>query len=92
MFEYCFQLGISKFCTKLGLKMSVCENRSSYFFCGHDNLLGGQFWAMGIFNLLGGQNNLLVGQLPTQLTCYLSPCNTIEMEIEIPELGRLKPD
>ena len=29
------------------------------FFCGQDNLLGGQFWAMGRLNLLGGQNNLL---------------------------------
>ena len=25
---------------------------------------------MGKFNLLGGQNNLLGGQMPTQLTCY----------------------
>ena len=29
---------------------------------------------MGKFNLLGGQNNLLGGQMPTQLTCYLPPC------------------
>ena len=27
------------------------------FFCGQDNLLGGQFGVMGRFNLLGGQNN-----------------------------------
>ena len=25
---------------------------------------------MGRLNLLGGQNNLLGGQMPTQLTCY----------------------
>ena len=28
------------------------------------------------FNLLGGQSNLLGGHMPTQLTCYLPPCNT----------------
>ena len=44
-------------------------------FCGQDNLLGGQFWAMGRFNLLGGQSNLLGGQMPTQLTYYLPPCH-----------------
>ena len=44
------------------------------FFCGQDNLQGGQFWAMGRLNLLGGQINLLDGQMPTQLTCYLPPC------------------
>ena len=45
------------------------------FFCGQDKLLSGKFWAMGRFNLLGGQkNSLLGGQLPTQLTCYLPPC------------------
>ena len=50
-------------------------DHSAYFFCEQDNLLGGQFWAMGGFNSLGGQNNLLGhgGQLPTQLTCYLPP-------------------
>ena len=40
---------------------------------GQDNLLGGQFWAMGRLNLLDGQSNLLGGQMPTQLTCYLPP-------------------
>ena len=45
------------------------------FFCEQDNLLGGQFWAMGRLNLLGGQINLQCGQMPTQqLTCYLPPC------------------
>ena len=29
---------------------------------------------MGRLNLLGGQCNLLDGQMPTQLTCYLPPC------------------
>ena len=49
-------------------KLSVCDNRSAYFyFCGEDNLLGGQFWAMGRFILLGEQNNILRGQLLTQL-------------------------
>ena len=30
----------------------------------YDNLLGGQFWAMGRLNLLGGQIDLLVGKCP----------------------------
>ena len=38
---------------------------SAHFFCGQDNLLGGQFGAMGRFNLLGGQSNLLGGRMPT---------------------------
>ena len=42
-------------------------------FCGQDNLLGGQFWAMGKLNLQGGQIYLLDGQIPVQLTCYLNP-------------------
>ena len=42
-------------------------------FCGHGNLLGGQFAAMGRLNLLGGQINLLGGQMPSQLTRYLPP-------------------
>ena len=53
--------------------MSTCNNHSAYFFCGHDNSLGGQFWTIGSLNLLGGQNNLLGGQLPTQVTFYLPP-------------------
>ena len=44
-------------------------------FCGQDNILVGNFWAMGKFNLLSGQSNLLVGQMSTQLTCYLPPCH-----------------
>ena len=39
---------------------------------------------MGMLNLLGGQNNLLGGQVPTQLTCYLSPwfwgCNDAALQ------------
>ena len=58
--------------------MSVYNNHSAYFFCGHDNLLGGQFWAMGRFNLLGGLNSLLSVKLPTQLTCYLPPCSWLK--------------
>ena len=45
-----------------------------FFFCGQDNLPDGHFWATGRFNLLGGQNNILGGQMPSQLTCYLPPC------------------
>ena len=45
------------------------------FFSGQDNLLSGQFWAVGRLNLLGGQINLLGGKMPTQLTCYLPPCH-----------------
>ena len=29
---------------------------------------------MDRLNLLGGQSNLLGGQMPAQLACYLSPC------------------
>ena len=42
---------------------------------------------MGKFNLLGGQNNLLGGQMPTQLTCYLPLygtnffCYMLELEL-----------
>ena len=53
--------------------MFLCNYHSAYFSYGQDNLLEGQFWVMGRFNLLDGQNNLLGGQLPTQLTCYLPP-------------------
>ena len=52
------------------LHMSVCFDHRAYFFCGQDNLLGGQFWAMSRFILLGGQ-------LPTQLTCYLPSWDTM---------------
>ena len=54
-------------------KSPIFKKSDAHFFCGQDNLLGGQFWAMGRFNLLGGQSNLLGGQMPTQLTCYLPP-------------------
>ena len=47
------------------------------FFCEQDNLLCGQFWAMGRFNLLGGQSNLLDGQKPTKLTSYLPPWDAV---------------
>ena len=36
-----------------------------------DNLLGGQFWAMGRFNLLGGQSKLLGEQMPTLNPSFL---------------------
>ena len=39
--------------------------------------MGGKFRAMGKLNLLDGQNNLLGGQMPTQLICYLRPFQTI---------------
>ena len=61
MLECCFQLGISQVCTKLGLKCLFVIVTVPNFFCGQDNLLGGQSRAMGSFNLLGGQNNLLGG-------------------------------
>ena len=61
-------LGLHTF-AQIRSKLAICN--SAYFFCWLDNLLGGQFWAMGSFNLLGGQSNLLGGQMPTQLTCYL---------------------
>ena len=34
---------------------------------------------MGRFNLPGGQNNLLGGQMPTQLTCYLTPWDELHL-------------
>ena len=65
---------INQFSTNLGLNcLFVIIIVPIFFFCGQDNLLGVQFWAMGRFDLLGGQNNLLGGQIPTQLTCYLPP-------------------
>ena len=65
----------SQSCTNLGLICLFVIIIVPIIFCGQDNLLGGQFWAMGRFNLLGGQSNLLGGQMPTQLICYLLPCN-----------------
>ena len=44
-----------------------------FLFCGQVILLGGQFWAMGRFDLLGGQSNLLGGQIPTQLNVIYVP-------------------
>ena len=69
MFECGFPFGLVSFAKKnfcLNCLLCCCP-----LFCGQDNLLGGQFWAMGRLNLLGGQINLLGG--PTQLTCYLPP-------------------
>ena len=37
----------------------------------------GTFGQLGRLNYLGGQNNKLGGQLPTQLTSYLPPCQQI---------------
>ena len=42
-------------------------------FGGGTIILGGHFWTIGKSNLLGGHNDLLDGQLVTQLTCYLQP-------------------
>ena len=43
------------------LEWSVLQKFTSKFpsfdNCGQDNSLGGQFWAMGRLNLLGGQSN-----------------------------------
>ena len=44
-------------------KLPNCGNQSAAFFCEQENLLGGHFWAMGRFNLLGGQSNLLFTSL-----------------------------
>ena len=63
-----FLLGLVAFCKNIG----YCE-----LLIGQNNLLGGQFWASGRFNLLGGQSRLLGGQMPTQFTCYLLPPWTI---------------
>ena len=72
MLEWGFQLawGKSLILHKFRSKLPICNNQS---FCDQGNLLDGQFWAMGRFNLLGGQSNLLGGHLLTQLTCYLPP-------------------
>ena len=67
MLECGYQLGVSQLCTNLSLKFLFVIIIVPVFFCGQDNLLGGQFWAVGRFNLLGGQ-------MPTQLTCYLPLC------------------
>ena len=61
--EWGFQLGISQFCTNLGLNCLFVIIIGAFCFVfspvdktgGQDNLLGGQFWAMGRFNILGGQ-------------------------------------
>ena len=70
--EWGFSFGVSQLCK------NSCLNCLFWIvvvpiFCGQDNLLGGQFWAMGRLNLLGAQTNLLGGQMPTQLTYYLPP-------------------
>ena len=80
--EWGFQLGVSQFCMNLGQNCLFVIITVPIFFCGQDNLPGGQFWAMGRFNLLGGQSNLLDGQMPTQLTCYLPPCIWIQQAVE----------
>ena len=81
-----YPFGISQFCNNLGLNFLFliiwCP-----FFCGQDNLLGGQFWAMGRLNLLGGQINLLGGQMPTHLTCHLPPCIIMPRSQRVSFLG-----
>ena len=64
--EWGLQLGVSKFCTNLGLNSLLAltfNNHSAFFFCGQNNLLGGQFWARA--GLMVGQSNLLDEQMPT---------------------------
>ena len=51
--EWGFQLGVRQFHT-LWFKLPISNNLSAYCFSGQDNLLGGQFWAMGRLNLQGG--------------------------------------
>ena len=77
--EWNFPLGVSEFC-KNKSKLPISNKSDAHFFCGQDSLLGWQFWAMGRFNLLGGQSNLLGGQMPTQLTCYLPPWCRLSLE------------
>ena len=45
---------ISKFRTNLGLNC-LCDNQSCCFFFFFFNLLGGQFWNIDRFNLLGAE-------------------------------------
>ena len=73
MFELGFQLGVSQFYTNLGLKCLFVIIIVPIFSVGKIIYWVGNFWAMGRFNLLGGQSNLIGGQIPTQLTCYLPP-------------------
>ena len=73
---YCLCLGVFKWAFHFGLiflqKLMSKSPMWCPFFCGQDNLLGEQFWAMGKLNSLGGQINLLGG-----LTCYLSSWSDI---------------
>ena len=59
--------------------MSIGNYHNAYFFCGQNIFLDGQFWAMGSFTSLGGQNDLLGGQLPTQLTRFFTSLTLITM-------------
>ena len=70
MLEWGFKLLVSQFCTNLGL--------NCLFFCGQNNLLGGQFRAMGRFNLLDGQSNLLGSLLHRPLfTKFFTPAEPL---------------
>ena len=62
-----FPFGFSQFCRKLDLNCLFLIIVVPIFLWARDNLLGGQFWATG-------RLNLLCGQMPNQLTCYLPPC------------------
>ena len=66
-------LWVGQFWQKFTSDLFSFDKLGCPFSCGQENLLGGQFWAMGRLNLLGGQSNLLGGQMPTQFTCYLPP-------------------
>ena len=61
--EWSFPLEASQF-RKNKSKLPIFNNSDARLFCGQDNLLGGQFWALGRFDLLNGQVNLLGGQCP----------------------------
>ena len=45
---------------------------------------------MDKFNLLGGQNNLLGGQMPTQLTCYYLPESSTSTTRKTTNLGKTR--
>ena len=65
------RMGLVNNLYKFRAKLPISSDHSVYFFCGQDNLLGGQFWAMDMFNLLGGQRNLQGGQM------HASPVNLL---------------
>ena len=70
--------GLQKFTCKL----PSSNNCGAHFPVGKIIYWVGSLGAMGRLNLLGGQNNLQGGHMPTQLTCYLPSCfATLKPEI-----------